>query len=583
LEMAKKDLTTPGANCVGWGDIPELIGYDPLLRYMHTKLAWDPFLYDDWKTLLSEFVLRRYGTDAYENMYKSYLTFCDDLFDRRTHYDPYISSYKPVYRNHGYLAFSSVRDYWHLYADGQRTELLKQALDIALNESKRFEGDDLYEKYISGLFHSYITEMHKLALVRCYSAYAQATEAFNEGKDDQAAKYKEEFDKEARRTDMCLMCLEDVWGTRPELSTENNIKEAMNVPGASPLLAKTIRKDSGAFEEGAFETLVQWYRPVAKLIMKDLGQRLERGETKLFNSPVLLDFGGFNWQENPQKAAWREPRVLINDPVLRPEIEKVLAEYINGPIHIEPRFKGTTTAAVENALMQLTDAGCTVDVFSDMRTLEMISRNYPLAARKTRIIDGEFETPDLTNWQIDKSQNEGAKAAAEISPQAAKSGMSGLRLQCDGPAQMDLSQRISLASIKEPLLKAACCLQELPVCPGCVSFVLDGYDYTNQQVLHAVYWYGSANWDYTTGKPAENKTNFYTLNKRLETEKGKWVTIEQNIAADVDNTFGKNTFKELGIVEMVLRVRIWSNESYKIDTYIDDVSIGNSSQHVEKM
>ena len=43
---------------MGFGTIPELIGYDPMWRYFIARVAWNPFKYDKWEDVISEYTLK---------------------------------------------------------------------------------------------------------------------------------------------------------------------------------------------------------------------------------------------------------------------------------------------------------------------------------------------------------------------------------------------------------------------------------------------------------------------------------------------------------------------------------------------
>ena len=291
LARAKDIATNPKSNCIGFGNIPELIGRDPMLRYVYLRLSWDPFRYETWHELLAEYTMRRYGGDAFSNMYRSGDLLTKALFHTADREITLEHGNLPVYRYDTYMAYSKVAENWDQYADWTAFDLLVRALYAALEENGQFEGDELYEKYLAGLFHALANTAYEFALARVNSAYGRATTLFaaqvREGPD--VKRLNTAFEEEAIKMDIALGEIEKVWSTRPELSTANNIETAMSVEGADPALIKTIRLDSLTFEEGAYETMAQFYRPRSALIVDDLRRRLARRETKLFDGEITKD------------------------------------------------------------------------------------------------------------------------------------------------------------------------------------------------------------------------------------------------------------------------------------------------------
>ena len=377
LARAKDIASNPKSNCVGFGNIPELIGRDPMLRYVYLRLSWNPFAYQTWEDLLVEYILKRYGRASFSNMYESGDLLTRALFDLRASWDPYITGYSPVYRHDQYLAFPYVRDYWFKYVDGPSFKLLRRALDAALREKDRLGNEILYEKYLSSLFHTYANETHKFSMLRVHSTYARATKLFSAGTTEgpEVEQLLDIFEREATKMDLVLGQIERVWSTRPELSTELEIERAMSVPGTHPELIRTVRLDSGTFNEGAYETMAQLYRPRSALIVDDLRRRLARRDPTPFVGPVANEFSPVNW-DHPDKK-WCTIHSFIDDPELRSRIHALLDSYEDAPVHVEPSFDGTTTEAVVLGLESLDASGCSLDGYADMLTRDTIAQNWP--------------------------------------------------------------------------------------------------------------------------------------------------------------------------------------------------------------
>ena len=148
----------------------------------------------------------------------------------------------------------------------------------------------------------------------------------------------------------------------------------MSVPGARAKIAPRIRKDSIIWDDGAYETMAQFYRPRADLFVDDLRQRMSGRETVLFDSPQrvaanLDDFG----------ARIFEIHTWVDDKRLIPRIESLIEDYLKAPIHVEPEVSGSTTQVLLRSLKRLDELGCSRQGFADMSTLNLVQKNYPLS------------------------------------------------------------------------------------------------------------------------------------------------------------------------------------------------------------
>ena len=472
-----------------------------------------------------------------------------------------------------------VQSHWRKYADGKRTELLKKSLDAALKERERFEGDSLYEKYLSGLFHSYTNEMFKLAMIRCYSAYAQATGILAAGDSKSFEALKQKFEIEAQRMDSCLAAIEQVWGTRPELSTEVYIEESLAVDGTSPLLAKKIRLDSATNEEGAFETMSQVYRPWAKLIVDDLRNRLERHDRTLFSCSIG---DALNWWDGNENLAWVWPRVGINDSQLRPKLESLIKYYADeAPVHVEPPFKGTTVGSVLDAFDKLESIGCTLEEYNDMYTVEMIGGNYPFGVEMSEITNGDFELGKLGLW-VQSGSNDNINVSCK--KQAAKDGTHGLHFSGKGKASgKAVSQTIAVLN-SELAIELDYLINQMPKEPSCFAIKIQCYNSGGEKKLQTVYWAGSANWDAATGTPQQIKKDYYALKFKIDSEQGKWKHVRRDIPQDFEKSFGKGAYSKLGIVKMKVELLAWSEMDVALlDFYVDNVILKSNRLAPEKM
>ena len=383
LARAKDIASNPNSNCVGFGNMDELLGNDAMLRFVYSRLSWNPFKYQSWKDILIEYTFRRYGAEGFSNMYESHDLLTRALFTWPQGIQP-VQAFTPIYKHptDALLAFTQVQKHWKHYVNGEALALVEESLRAALREADRFDGDALYERYISSVFSSYASELYKFAIVRSYSGYYGATRLLArsarslgtipaEGPD--MDKFLKRFESEAKKMDACLEAIQHVWSTRPELSTERYIKAAMSVPGARAKIAPRIRKDSIIWDDGAYETMAQFYRPRADLFVDDLRQRMSGRETELFDSPQrvaanLDDFG----------ARIFEIHTWVDDKRLIPRIESLIEDYLKAPIHVEPEVSGSTTQVLLRSLKRLDELGCSRQGFADMSTPELVQKNYPL-------------------------------------------------------------------------------------------------------------------------------------------------------------------------------------------------------------
>lgn len=383
LARAKDISSNPNSNCIGFGNMDELLGNDALLRFVYCRLSWNPFKYHTWNDLLVEYTFRRYGPEAFSNMYESHDQLTQALFAQPQGTLP-VQGFTPVHKHptDALLAFTEVQAHWQYYVHGENFGRVDNSLRAALQEAERFDGDELYESYLSSVFTTYASEVFKFALLRCYSGYFSATQQFQvsarslgtipaDGPKLEAA--VELFESEAKKMDACLVAIEDVWSTRPELSTERYVKNTMSVPGANPGMAARIRKDSVIWDDGAYETMAQYYRPRVQIFLDDLRRRIDEKETELFDAKRkvaanLDDFG----------ARIFEVHTWVNDKRIIEETEKLIEKYLAAPIHVEPRVRASTTQVVLRSLKALDELGCSLAGYADMATTEMIGKNYPL-------------------------------------------------------------------------------------------------------------------------------------------------------------------------------------------------------------
>ena len=282
----------------------------------------------------------------------------------------------PVYRFNIYQAYQIVKQWWSLYVQGSDVKLLHEALTFALKEKDRQQGNELYDKYVTSLFHSYANEMYKFAMLRTYASYTQATLRYQQGVTEGAEveRYIARFETEARKMDTALSAIEMVWSTRPELWKETDIKCAMSVPGVAPQLERTIKADSVTFSEGAYETLALYYRPVSRVFTDDMRDRLNRKDTTFEDSHPVI-FNPINWKEDPGKC-WNAVPIFIKDPNVSSQIWKTYEDYVNNPMKVK-KFDGSTIKALFTALDMLQEQDVTLDNYSDMMTTELIGKNYP--------------------------------------------------------------------------------------------------------------------------------------------------------------------------------------------------------------
>ena len=572
LARAKDIITRKGSRCVGFGSISELIGRDPMMRYFYMRLSWNPFKYKEWTDVLSEYTRKRYGEASYDNMYKSGRLLAQALFDNRLHINPYIAGYEPVYRKDMYLAFPMVQKWWKLYADGKSLKILENSLLSALKEKDRLKGDALYEKYLAGLFHTYANELFKLSLLRCYSAYYNATQCFLEGLTEgpEVQKYLDLFETEAAKVDLALGQIEKVWSTRPELSTAKEAKEAMLVPGASSQLIETIRRDSLIYEEGAYEGMAQVYRPRVNIIVDDLRKRLARREKQLFSGPVAPAATPANWKK--VSAKYYAIPTWFDDSVVRPRIEALYEKYIKE----EPakrKFTGTTTDAVVSAVNKLHKAGSSAGGFSDMMTHRKTGKNYPLISKRTTISNPGFEQGFFGLWEV---ENGGKNLRGEVSTAKAASGKYALRLKGIGDDSFGIYQGLNIAG--KFGMEAKYFLSELPAggAAANLSFIIDGYDAQEKHKLHAVYWTGTDNWDFGNATPDKIKRSFYSTKVKLSPKVGEWISVNIDPFTDVNRIHGEGVYEKLKLVHIKVTVMAWSaaKEADKVlDVFVDDIKV----------
>ena len=78
------------------------------------------------------------------------------------------------------MSFTKVKNAAGDYIKGEQLVELEQVLELALRERKTCATNLLYADYLSDIFHTYCSEMFKLALIRCYHAYFKATMLFQQ-------------------------------------------------------------------------------------------------------------------------------------------------------------------------------------------------------------------------------------------------------------------------------------------------------------------------------------------------------------------------------------------------------------------
>ena len=213
LKIAQDILSNPLSNCIGYGTQPEMIGYDPFVRYLYMKLAWDPTRYSDIKSLVSEYVARRYSAASYKTMLKSH-TLVVECLSRSIPgtAPPYSGSDGAIYREARQVNYSAVATGWPLYTRMRDLEQLREALLLALRCQENENDNQLYANDVARLFQSYAAKLFAFSTVRCYSAYAQATAGYQQAKDEERLRaYRQQFDTNAAAMTRILELLEAVW------------------------------------------------------------------------------------------------------------------------------------------------------------------------------------------------------------------------------------------------------------------------------------------------------------------------------------------------------------------------------------
>ena len=166
LDIARDILSRPTSNCIGYGTQPEVIGYDPFVRYLYMKLAWDPMRYSDIAGVLSDYVARRFSAQSYETMFQSKALVVDCLSRSIPGTSPpYAGSDGAIYREARQVNYSAVAAGWPLYTRLQDPEQLREALVLALRCQQDERGNVLYVNDLSRLFHSYAAKLFAFVTV----------------------------------------------------------------------------------------------------------------------------------------------------------------------------------------------------------------------------------------------------------------------------------------------------------------------------------------------------------------------------------------------------------------------------------
>ena len=377
LEIAHDILGNPLSNCIGYGTQAEMIGYDPFVRYLYMKLAWDPLRYAEIETILAEYVAHRYGAESQAAMLQSHGLLVDCLSRSIPGTAaPYSGSDGAIYREARQVNYSAVAVGWPLYTRWDDLEQLRAALEFALQCQQRERDNLLYAQDLARLFQSYAAKIFAFSTVRCYSAYAQATQAFQAGAaSEEWQEHLKQFDEDAVAMTTILELLEGIWQTQPELSLDHMINQVTSVPGTAPGLAKSIRGHCAGFFNECYEVMRDFYRPQLKIILEDLRERLENQEKEL----IFVRFGGArNWDDHPD-LQWVEPPLCADEPRLYPKLAALHQKFTSEDY--QPRQdirRGDTITAVVASLRQLDDLNITPAAFQDMATEALIREKYPL-------------------------------------------------------------------------------------------------------------------------------------------------------------------------------------------------------------
>ena len=381
IKIAQDILSNPLSNCIGYGTQPEMIGYDPFVRYLYMKLAWDPTRYADIKSLVSEYVARRYSATSYETMLKSHTLLVECLSRSIPGTSPpYSGSDGAIYREARQINYSAVAAGWPLYTRMRDLQQLREALLLALRCQENENDNQLYANDVGRLFQSYAAKLFAFSTVRCYSAYAQLTSGYQqEENEEQLRVHRQQFDTNAMAMTRILELLEAVWQTQPELSMDQMINQVTSVPGTSPAVTSTIRGHCAGFFNECYEVMRDFYRPQLGIILDDLRERLDRRDPAL----ISVEFGGAkNWEDNPD-LQWVEPPLCAYEAQLYPKLARLHAELVGGTY--QPRTeirRGDTVAAVLTAVEQFARMELVPAAFQDMATEASIRTNYPLPRDK---------------------------------------------------------------------------------------------------------------------------------------------------------------------------------------------------------
>ncbi len=301
---------------------PPYLLMHPLFGHVVSRLAWDPLKVDKTR-IFADYVRLRYPKESVPNMLKS-IDYLLDWLDDRPNTDDYL---RPIYRLNGIARGKIEEDLSNL----------TKSLETALLEKDRLDGDELYEAELTEIARAYLGRVSTQHMVKMWQRYEEAVSDLVKGGDaDRALK---EFEKEVRIIEAMLSGLEQILSTRPDFSLVSDFEEIEESE-------KTGELKDAALARKRIKQLFWVVGDYHRIDSVEVVHHLYRREVAA------------SIQELREKLEWarvHSSRPAPFDESYKKVIAQIKDDFLNKPIDVKERYRGTTAAAVYETYQAVKD------------------------------------------------------------------------------------------------------------------------------------------------------------------------------------------------------------------------------------